>query len=144
MARRRPGAKGKRAIPEVVVPTPVSPGQAMARTREGEGSLNCSFCGKSQNDVRKLIVGPEVYICDECIDLCHELIAEPEPSEEEKKAARRWWSRHHGDIRQVIAAAAKKAQRRTKKPDDDLVQLASYPGATARPSREGARKSRGA
>ena len=40
----------------------------MARTREGNGTLKCSFCGKSQNDVRKLIAGPTVYICDECID----------------------------------------------------------------------------
>jgi ATP-dependent Clp protease ATP-binding subunit ClpX len=48
----------------------------MARTREGNGSLKCSFCGKSQNDVRKLIAGPTVYICDECIELCNDIIAE--------------------------------------------------------------------
>jgi ATP-dependent Clp protease ATP-binding subunit ClpX len=48
----------------------------MARTREGGGALKCSFCGKSQNDVRKLIAGPTVYICDECIDLCNDIIAE--------------------------------------------------------------------
>ena len=48
----------------------------MARTREGSGSLKCSFCGKSQNDVRKLIAGPTVYICDECIELCNDIIAE--------------------------------------------------------------------
>ena len=48
----------------------------MARTREGGGSLKCSFCGKSQNDVRKLIAGPTVYICDECIELCNDIIAE--------------------------------------------------------------------
>src|SRR5213595_3313768 len=49
---------------------------AMARTREGNGTLKCSFCGKSQNDVRKLIAGPTVYICDECIELCNDIIAE--------------------------------------------------------------------
>jgi len=38
--------------------------------------LKCSFCGKSQNDVRKLIAGPTVYICDECIELCNDIIAE--------------------------------------------------------------------
>ncbi|MCJ8277486.1 MAG: hypothetical protein HRT44_00645, partial [Bdellovibrionales bacterium] len=39
--------------------------------REGSSSLlRCSFCGKSQNEVKKLIAGPGVYICDECIDLC--------------------------------------------------------------------------
>src|SRR6186713_733974 len=40
------------------------------------GNLVCSFCGKSQNEVRKLIAGPTVYICDECIDLCNDIIAE--------------------------------------------------------------------
>jgi ATP-dependent Clp protease ATP-binding subunit ClpX len=48
----------------------------MARTREANGVLKCSFCGKSQNDVRKLIAGPTVYICDECIELCNDIIAE--------------------------------------------------------------------
>ena len=48
----------------------------MARAREGGGALKCSFCGKSQNDVRKLIAGPTVYICDECIELCNDIIAE--------------------------------------------------------------------
>ncbi len=38
--------------------------------------LHCSFCGKSQDEVRKLIAGPTVYICDECIELCNEIIAE--------------------------------------------------------------------
>ena len=40
------------------------------------GNLVCSFCGKSQDEVRKLIAGPTVYICDECIDLCNEIIEE--------------------------------------------------------------------
>src|SRR3972149_6469295 len=48
----------------------------MARTRETNGVLKCSFCGKSQNDVRKLIAGPSVYICDEGIELCNDIIAE--------------------------------------------------------------------
>ena len=49
----------------------------MARTREANGGiLKCSFCGKSQNDVRKLIAGPTVYICDECVELCNDIIAE--------------------------------------------------------------------
>jgi hypothetical protein len=42
---------------------------------EGDG-LKCSFCNKSQRDVRKLIAGPTVYICDECIGLCNDIIAE--------------------------------------------------------------------
>jgi ATP-dependent Clp protease ATP-binding subunit ClpX len=49
----------------------------MARSRDLNGGvLKCSFCGKSQNDVRKLIAGPTVYICDECIELCNDIIAE--------------------------------------------------------------------
>src|SRR6059058_3293157 len=40
------------------------------------GNLVCSFCGKSQDEVRKLIAGPSVYICDECIDLCNDIIRE--------------------------------------------------------------------
>jgi len=49
----------------------------VARGREVNGGvLKCSFCGKSQNDVRKLIAGPTVYICDECIELCNDIIAE--------------------------------------------------------------------
>ncbi|QJA05961.1 ATP-dependent Clp protease ATP-binding subunit ClpX [Thermosulfurimonas marina] len=42
----------------------------------GEMELHCSFCGKSQQEVRKLIAGPSVYICDECVELCNEIIAE--------------------------------------------------------------------
>ncbi|WP_106848349.1 ATP-dependent Clp protease ATP-binding subunit ClpX [Blastococcus sp. Marseille-P5729] len=48
----------------------------MARVGEGADLLKCSFCGKSQKQVKKLIAGPGVYICDECIDLCNEIIEE--------------------------------------------------------------------
>ncbi|MFQ5966896.1 MAG: ATP-dependent Clp protease ATP-binding subunit ClpX [Acidimicrobiia bacterium] len=48
----------------------------MAKFAEGSDLLKCSFCGKSQKQVRKLIAGPGVYICDECIDLCNEIIEE--------------------------------------------------------------------
>ena len=55
----------------------------MAKFGEGGDLLKCSFCGKSQKQVKKLIAGPGVYICDECIDLCNEIIEEElsEPSE---------------------------------------------------------------
>ena len=46
----------------------------MARVGESGDLLKCSFCGKSQKQVKKLIAGPGVYICDECIDLCNEII----------------------------------------------------------------------
>ncbi|MBQ1443737.1 MAG: ATP-dependent Clp protease ATP-binding subunit ClpX [Renibacterium sp.] len=48
----------------------------MARMGESTDLLKCSFCGKSQKQVRKLIAGPGVYICDECIELCNEIIEE--------------------------------------------------------------------
>lgn len=49
----------------------------MARIGESSDLLKCSFCGKSQKQVRyKLIAGPGVYICDECIELCNEIIDE--------------------------------------------------------------------
>src|SRR2546421_3155307 len=48
------------------------------------GNLSCSFCGKSQREVRKLIAGPTVYICDECIKLCNDIIAEENEKEDGK------------------------------------------------------------
>ncbi|MEY3282170.1 MAG: hypothetical protein RIR86_183, partial [Acidobacteriota bacterium] len=44
--------------------------------RRGDDTLRCSFCGKNQNEVRKLIAGPTVYICNECIDICIEIISD--------------------------------------------------------------------
>ena len=46
------------------------------KKREDNANLSCSFCGKSQKEVKKLIAGPTVYICDECIELCNDIIAE--------------------------------------------------------------------
>ena len=45
---------------------------------KGDGGklLYCSFCGKSQHEVRKLIAGPSVYVCDECVELCNDIIRE--------------------------------------------------------------------
>ncbi len=50
----------------------------MTTKKRGEnyGALNCNFCGKSQKEVKKLIAGPGVYICDECIELCNDIIYE--------------------------------------------------------------------
>src|SRR5260370_12809150 len=44
--------------------------------RRTDDTLRCSFCGKSQNEVKKLIAGPTVYICNECIDICNEIISD--------------------------------------------------------------------
>ena len=59
MAKRRLRANGKRPV----------------ATREEGGALTCSFCGKSQRDVRKLIHGPSARICDECVELCQDILA---------------------------------------------------------------------
>ncbi len=58
----------------------------MSRDKKGKDEdklLYCSFCGKSQNEVRKLIAGPSVYVCDECVELCNDIIRD-ELSEDEK------------------------------------------------------------
>ena len=50
--------------------------------------LSCTFCGKGQEEVRKLIAGPSVYICDECVDLCNYIIEEEVKAEKPKKKTR--------------------------------------------------------
>jgi len=65
----------------------------MAKHEDRSGNLVCSFCGKSQDEVRKLIAGPTVYICDECIDLCNDIIAEETDNEEALAKPRRSRSR---------------------------------------------------
>ena len=54
----------------------------MSRRDDRSENLICSFCGKSQDEVKKLIAGPTVYICDECIELCNDIIAEESKLEE--------------------------------------------------------------
>ena len=48
----------------------------MAKKGTSSETLRCSFCNKDQNDVRKLIAGPTVFICDECVDVCNDIIAD--------------------------------------------------------------------
>lgn len=64
----------------------------MATRKKGggrdDGDLRCSFCNKSQRDVRKLIAGPTVYICDECVDICLDIIAEDREPEENQLESR--------------------------------------------------------
>jgi ATP-dependent Clp protease ATP-binding subunit ClpX len=52
----------------------------MDKTVDSAGTLRCSFCGKTQHEVKKLIVGPTVYICDECIELCAGIISDVQPN----------------------------------------------------------------
>ena len=55
------------------------------KSASGEKTLYCTFCGKSQHEVKKLIAGPSVFICDECIDLCNEIIRDELPGLEAAK-----------------------------------------------------------
>ena len=57
----------------------------MTRKDDPSGELVCSFCGKSQDEVKKLIAGPSVYICDECVSLCNEIIQEEYEQKEKDK-----------------------------------------------------------
>jgi ATP-dependent Clp protease ATP-binding subunit ClpX len=58
----------------------------VSRKEHHHGNLSCSFCGKGQREVRKLIAGPTVYICDECIRLCNDIIAEEAERDEARPA----------------------------------------------------------
>ncbi len=57
----------------------------MSKSESGEENkvLYCSFCGKSQHDVKKLIAGPSVFVCDECVDLCNDIMKEEQKQTEE-------------------------------------------------------------
>src|SRR3979409_2524044 len=59
----------------------------MSEKSGGEKLLYCSFCGKSQHEVRKLIAGPSVFICDECIELCNDIIREETQGDHSRKGA---------------------------------------------------------
>ena len=59
----------------------------MAKDSGGEKLLYCSFCGKSQHEVRKLIAGPSVFICDECVDLCNDIIREEVRNDQSSKGS---------------------------------------------------------
>ena len=69
----------------------------MAKFGDGGDLVKCSFCGKSQKQVKKLIAGPGVYICDECIDLCNDIIAEE--LAETTGVLLRGAAQAHGDLR---------------------------------------------
>jgi ATP-dependent Clp protease ATP-binding subunit ClpX len=61
----------------------------VSKNNNRSGQLTCSFCGKAQNEVKKLIAGPSVYICDECIELCKDIIAEEARLEASEKGMAR-------------------------------------------------------
>ena len=69
--------------------------------RDDDANLSCSFCGKSQREVMKLIAGPTVYICDECIGLCNEIIAEEVAEEHDRDDAASTASREEAEEREL-------------------------------------------
>ncbi len=58
----------------------------MPKKDSGDDALRCSFCSKSQREVKKLIAGPTVFICDECVDICLDIIAEDRMLEQRQEA----------------------------------------------------------
>src|SRR5207253_591466 len=73
----------------------------MAEKTAGDKLLYCSFCGKSQHEVRKLIAGPSVFICDECIELCNDIIREEGASADATRADKNKLPTPH-EIRQIL------------------------------------------
>jgi ATP-dependent Clp protease ATP-binding subunit ClpX len=68
----------------------------------GEKVLYCSFCGKSQHEVKKLIAGPSVFICDECIELCNDIIRDESPADGNGAKASRTDLPTPGEIKQIL------------------------------------------
>src|SRR5689334_25369115 len=73
----------------------------MADKSPGDKLLYCSFCGKSQHEVRKLIAGPSVFICDECIELCNDIIREEGSTAEATRADKNKLPTPH-EIREIL------------------------------------------
>ncbi len=106
----------------------------MAKPDKMDRHLRCSFCGKSRDEVRKLIAGPTVYICDECVNLCNDIIAEDwEEAKEEisSKLKKPVEIKHHLDqyvvgqerAKRILAVAVHNHYKRISSKDTDEVQL---------------------
>ncbi|MEY4799757.1 MAG: ATPase and specificity subunit of ClpX-ClpP ATP-dependent serine protease, partial [Cyanobacteriota bacterium] len=83
-----------------------------------DAHLKCSFCGKSQEQVRKLIAGPGVYICDECIDLCNEILDEELVDGHSGTASGGGSGRHAAD-----SSRGKAPSKKTTKPAPTLAEV---------------------
>ena len=95
------------------------------------GNLNCSFCGKSQKEVKKLIAGPTVYICDECIGLCNDIIAEEIEKDEPYAGAAPSRSRPRSRPSSTTTSSARTARRRSSRWPSTTTTSASTRGVGA-------------
>ena len=78
---------------------------------EPRPTIRCSFCGKHQDEVRKIIAGPTVYICDECIDLCNDIIAEECDRDESLSASAPL--HQHSDVEQLKCTSCKQLYKKS-------------------------------
>ena len=97
--------------------------------------FSCSFCGKSQKDVKKLIAGPDSYICDECVALCAEIISEDSeelpPSEEQVAAAFTAMLKARATAAQTAEADLSKLARQARVKGLDWAVIATALGISA-------------
>src|SRR5204862_298419 len=106
------------------------------KTSSGEKLLYCSFCGKSQHEVRKLIAGPSVFICDECIELCNDIIREEAATDKGGKGAKSdlptpreirqildQYVIGQDQAKKILSVAVYNHYKRRKHPNQDFVQV---------------------
>src|SRR5204862_1561788 len=133
---RRSASGRSAATLENARPSRSTRGRCMAKPDKMDRHLRCSFCGKSRDEVRKLIAGPTVYICDECVNLCNDIIAEDwEEAKEEisSKLKKPVEIKHHLDqyvvgqerAKKILAVAVHNHYKRISSKDKDVddVQL---------------------
>ena len=122
----------------------------MPKQEKMDRHLRCSFCGKSRDEVRKLIAGPTVYICDECVNLCNDIIAEDwEEAKEEisSKLRKPAEIKHHLDqyvigqdrAKKILSVAVHNHYKRISANEVDEVELQK--GKRSRKKWKSARKS---
>ena len=122
VTRRRPVGRGR--------------GSRVARIGDGGDLLKCSFCGKSQKQVKKLIAGPGVYICDECIDLCNEIIEEELSESYRPQVGRAAQADARSASSSTSTSSARTSRRRRSRSPSTTTTSGSRPASPASPGRD--------